>query len=33
MKKDIGKTRRRLGSLLMLVALGMPSVGWAQQKT
>ncbi|WP_282635562.1 SusC/RagA family TonB-linked outer membrane protein [Sphingobacterium thalpophilum] len=32
MKKDIGKTRRRLGSLLMLVALGMPSVGWAQQK-
>ncbi|WP_433902952.1 SusC/RagA family TonB-linked outer membrane protein [Sphingobacterium puteale] len=32
MKKDIGKSRRRLSTLLVLLALGIPSVGWAQQK-
>lgn len=32
MKKDIGKSRRRLSTLLVLMALGIPSIGWAQQK-
>jgi len=32
MKKDIGKSRRRISTLLVLMALGIPSIGWAQQR-
>ncbi|ULT23877.1 carboxypeptidase-like regulatory domain-containing protein [Sphingobacterium sp. E70] len=32
MKKDLGKSRRRLSTLLVLMALGIPSMSWAQQK-